>query len=110
MLLKTGTIVRVTYAHENMGTHYRPVTEDGMYIRTLPNGLEEILLPNGCFAHAPSGTVAIRSLLDSPFYKQVRAELFPALAPGEEFSIGPSVNVPNEAENLIDRARPVQAA
>lgn len=111
MHLRTGTIVRVTFSHIDLGSYYLPVTKDGMYVRTLADGREEIFLPSGFFVHASPGRVAIRSLLDSPFYQQVRAELFPNLAEGAEQAITASVNFSDGAATIpVDTAPPLRAA
>lgn len=104
MLLRTGTLVTVTTAHINMGDHYLPVTHKGMYMQTLKNGLEEILMPGMRFLHVPASWVSIRCFPDNPAYEMARAELFPNLAPGAEFGIGPSVNVSEEVARPFDTA------
>lgn len=104
MHLCTGTIVRVTFSHIDMGSYYLPVTKDGMYVRTLANGREEILLPNGSFVHASPGQVAIRSCVDSHFYQRVRAELFPHLADGAELAITASVTLPSKVDQPLRAA------
>lgn len=93
MLLTTGTLVRVTFAYENMGSYYRPIVADGMYLRTLPDGREDILLPDLWLTQVAPFRVSIRCSIENPAYPIARAELFPDLAPGAEYEIGESTPV-----------------